>query len=256
MSQNLLAIETSQRTCSVAVSSAGGNFSESLLAERQHADLLLPMVHDVLARAELELRDLNAIAFSAGPGSFTGVRIAASVTQGLAFGANCEVIRLSSLAILAETLDLFPSITERRDQAKLVVLDAHMGELYVAQYARSEGKLEAVLKDSLMSAHAALQFVEQSLSSDSPCLLAGNGIDILRELAADNARQMLAEQLQAITPELQRIQPDAVAALNLASELYQAGTLLSPEQAIPIYLREKDAWQTLEQQKIATNRNA
>lgn len=137
----LLALDTSSGQCSVALHVAGEVRSRAVLTAREHARLLLPMVDELLAEAGLVLRALDGIAFGRGPGSFTGLRIAAAVTQGLAAGAELPVLPVSSLRALAEQ-------ARRRagnpadgvdSGALLACMDARMGEIYWGVFAPDGG---------------------------------------------------------------------------------------------------------------------
>ncbi|HXW09633.1 MAG TPA: tRNA (adenosine(37)-N6)-threonylcarbamoyltransferase complex dimerization subunit type 1 TsaB [Steroidobacteraceae bacterium] len=130
---HVLAIDTSTELCSAAVVTRDGrSILRSALTERSHADLILPMVDEVLAEAGLRLRDLDGLAFGRGPGGFTGLRIAAGVVQGLAYGAGLKVAPVSSLAAVA----FLASHAEAGEVAEgiLVCNDARMNELYWACY--------------------------------------------------------------------------------------------------------------------------
>lgn len=121
----LLAIDTSTEACSAAVLVDGKVLEEYALAPRRHTEMILPMVGRLLAAAELRLAQLDGIAFARGPGAFTGLRIAAGVTQGLAFGADLPVLPVSSLAALAHAAWRLHGA-----EHALTALDARMHEVY------------------------------------------------------------------------------------------------------------------------------
>jgi tRNA threonylcarbamoyladenosine biosynthesis protein TsaB len=101
---NILAIETSGKICSVALTVEDVLHQETLLAERQHSQQILSLINRLLEKGNIKLTQLDAVAFSAGPGSFTGIRLAASLAQGLAYGAGVPVIAVSTLQALAQSL--------------------------------------------------------------------------------------------------------------------------------------------------------
>ena len=121
----ILAIETATEACSVALLLEDEVQERFEIAPRQHAALLLPFVESLLASAAIGLDRLDAIAFGCGPGSFTGLRIAAGMTQGLAFGANLPVVPVSTLAALAQG-----TVVQHGVRAVLAALDARMKEVY------------------------------------------------------------------------------------------------------------------------------
>ncbi len=125
----ILAIDTSGEACSAALLTETGLHQRLTLEPRRHADLILGLAEGLLKEADLKLRELDALAFGRGPGSFTGVRIAAAVVQGLAFGADLPVLPVSTLAGLAQG-------QHRRQGARkcLAALDARMGEVYWGRY--------------------------------------------------------------------------------------------------------------------------
>jgi tRNA threonylcarbamoyladenosine biosynthesis protein TsaB len=123
-----LAIDTASARCSAALWQDGALLRQSADTARDHARLILPMIDALLAEAGLGLSQLDGIAFGRGPGSFTGLRIAASVTQGLAAGADLPVLPVSDLrALAAQALDAAPMT---RDGLLLACMDARMGEVY------------------------------------------------------------------------------------------------------------------------------
>src|SRR5208282_3173837 len=123
----ILALDASTDVCAVALGDGVSWTGRAESAGQRHSELLLPMVRELLSEARLELADLHGIAFGAGPGSFTGLRIACGVAQGLALGANLPVIGVATLEAMAE------SARSRRGCARVIAaLDARMHEVYFA----------------------------------------------------------------------------------------------------------------------------
>jgi len=135
----VLALDTSSGQCSVALSIDGALSGRAVLTARDHAQLLLPLVDELLAEAGTSLRALDGIAFGRGPGSFTGVRIAAAVTQGLAEGAGLPVFPVSSLRALAAQARrrALQAGHYRAGGSLLACMDARMGEIYWGVFADS-----------------------------------------------------------------------------------------------------------------------
>lgn len=145
---NLLAIDTATEACSAALLQGDHLHERYQLAPREHNRLILPMISELLAEAGVEAEDLDAIAFGCGPGSFTGVRIAAGVTQGIAFGLDLPVIPISTLAALS--LDAME--TTGIDVA-YACIDARMNEVYWGIYERdSSGEVSLIGEESVTAA--------------------------------------------------------------------------------------------------------
>ncbi|WML91656.1 tRNA (adenosine(37)-N6)-threonylcarbamoyltransferase complex dimerization subunit type 1 TsaB [Thiothrix lacustris] len=224
----LLALDTSTEACSAAVYADGVTFCEFELTPRAHTQLILPMVEKVLAAAGLRLQDVDALAIGCGPGAFTGIRIGVGVAQGLAMAADKPVIPLSTLAALAQQASVQHGATQ-----VLVALDARMGEVYWGQYA---------LQDGLMQ----LQGEEQVCAPADAPLPEGDGW-----FAIGHGWSAYADALQARfgaklggtdTASL----PAAEFMLPLALAAWQAGRAVAPEEAQPVYLRNKIALTTQE----------
>jgi len=236
----ILAIETSSELASVALSLPGGAvLARESSGVRTHSQSVLPMVQEVLAEAGLQLADCAAIAFGAGPGSFTGVRTACGVAQGLAFGANLPVLPLVTLEALAEACRVRTGATE-----VLAVLDARMGEVYWAQYRYGvDGAWQAVCAPALcLPKDVAPQF--------HPGLAAcGNGFaaypqDLAAGLAHAGAGTSLAVGAHA------DILPHARELAVLGAAKLAAGQGVPADQAQPLYLRNKVAYTSAERQVI------
>jgi tRNA threonylcarbamoyladenosine biosynthesis protein TsaB len=131
-----IALDTSSVACSVALGLEGEVFERHAVLPKEHTRLLMPMIEEVLAEAGTNLRELDAVVLGNGPGSFIGLRIAASVAQGLCYGGGLKLLPLSSLeAVANEALQV--STAERIAVAQ----DAHMNEVYLARFRRGDGAL-------------------------------------------------------------------------------------------------------------------
>ncbi len=216
---NLLVIETSTEYCSAALWLDGRVQAFRVLAGQRHSSLLLPMVDELLREAGLTLRQLHGIGYGAGPGSFTGLRIACAVTQGLAFGADLPVVGVSTLESIAEQAGA--------DQV-LTVLDARMAEVYWAAYERAGEAWLTVSEPQLALPESV------SVPAGDGWVGAGNGFAVL----GDALRPRLAKQLARIDDTLM---PDAAAMAPLAAAAFARGEGVDAALAAPIYLRDKVA---------------
>lgn len=218
----LLALDTSTESCSVALLLDGEVRLRTEITERSHAELVLPMVDALLAEAGLALGDLDGIAFGRGPGAFTGLRIAAGVVQGLAFGAHLKVAPVSSLAAVAAQVEATPGA------AVLVCNDARMGEVYWGVFSLETGGIVSALAPESVSAPA----------------LVGEGAPIASH-AAGNAllrHPVLAERLAAQGLRLHEgLLPRADAIARLGARMLAAGEGLPADQALPVYVRDNVA---------------
>jgi tRNA threonylcarbamoyladenosine biosynthesis protein TsaB len=221
---NLLAIDTSTDFCSVAASRGAELVSRHEPAGRRQAERILDMVGEVLAEARLEIAQIHGIAYGAGPGSFTGLRIAAGVTQGLALARGIGVVGVGTLLALAE---------EAAADRIIACLDAHMGEVYHAAYRRDGAGWEEVSVPGLYKPEAV------PLAPGRDWLGCGDGFAAHRERLG--AR--LGESVSAIRPETT---PTARAVLKLAIPRFAAGDVKDAAEAVPVYLRDKVALKTSE----------
>jgi tRNA threonylcarbamoyladenosine biosynthesis protein TsaB len=229
----LLALDTASGLCSAALLIDGEVATRELLTARDHARELLPMVQGLLAEAGVSLTALDAIAFGRGPGSFTGLRIAASVTQGLAFGADLPVVPVSDLRALAQGA-LVAAGPAAAPSKILACLDARMNEVYAALYDVPQSGLVADALSELVLAPAALvAMAEASGGERAAWIAAGKGLSAYAgELGALG---LLAERTW---PEAE---PRAVEIAFLGAADAAAGIALPPEAAVPVYLRDQVA---------------
>lgn len=193
---------------------------------RQHTKVLLPTIDALLSKGGVTLADLDAIAFGAGPGSFTGLRITAGVAQGLALGADKPVLAVSTLATLAEQ-----AYQRWGVEQVFAGLDARMGELYWAAYGRQGDGWNSISAEQV----AAPALVQQ------PDDLTGDWVGIG---SAWQYREQLPPAIQQrVTQVDTAAEPQASAMLKLAERQLAQGMVLRAEQVQPVYLRDNVAWQ-------------
>jgi tRNA threonylcarbamoyladenosine biosynthesis protein TsaB len=209
---------------------AGSVLARESSGVRTHSQSVLPMVQDLLREAGLKLADCDAIAFGAGPGSFTGVRTACGVAQGLAFGAGLPVLPLVTLEAMAEACRARTGATE-----VLAVLDARMNEVYWAQYRYADGAWQAVCAPVLCAPEAVAPQVVDGLAA------CGNGFAAYPDAFAgkDFAGQAHAD----ILPHARELALLGVGALA-------RGDAVAADAAQPLYLRNKVAYTSAERQVI------
>ena len=215
----LLVLDTSTEWCSAALWLDGQIHARRVLAEQRHSSLLLPMVDELLRETGLTLRQLDGIGYGSGPGSFTGLRIACAVTQGLAFGADLPVVGVSTLESIAE---------QTGADRVLTVLDARMAEVYWAAYRRDGAGWCAVTDPRLALPESV------TVPDEGDWVGAGNGFAALGEVL----RPRLAARLARIDDVLM---PDAAAMAPLAARAFARGEGVDAALAAPIYLRDKVA---------------
>jgi len=211
----ILALDTATENCSAALLIDGQAWHREVEAERGHAELILTMIDELLRESGTKLPDLDAIAFGRGPGSFTGVRLAASVTQGLAFGAGVPVVPVSDLRAVAQRV---------ASQHVLVCNDARMQEVYWGCFERMPDGLMSPVTPERVSKPADVQLPKAWRGSG-----AGRGFAAYTMLQAQ-----LADQLTNIEPTLL---PRAHEVALLAIAEVHAGRMQAPEKAVPTYIR-------------------
>ncbi|MCU7905923.1 MAG: tRNA (adenosine(37)-N6)-threonylcarbamoyltransferase complex dimerization subunit type 1 TsaB [Candidatus Thiodiazotropha sp. (ex Epidulcina cf. delphinae)] len=220
----LLAIETATEACSAALLMDGETRLRYEIRPRGHSELILRMMDDLLNEAGLKIRDLDAMAFGRGPGSFTGVRIATGVAQGAAFAAELPVVPVSTLAALAQR-----AYREKGERNLLPAYDARMGELYWAGYRIGEKELVTpAIPEQVASAG------EVELPPEGKWYGAGSGWG--------RCGERLGERLgNALLGYIPQMFCSAREVVQLAAADYEAGLAVAPERALPVYLRNRVA---------------
>jgi tRNA threonylcarbamoyladenosine biosynthesis protein TsaB len=232
----LLALDTASAQCSVALLIDGAMIMRAEATARDHAQLILPMIDAVLAEAGIGLGALDGIAFGRGPGSFTGVRVAASVTQGLAAGSGLAVLPVSDLRALAEQARRCAQAAGVAfgDGLALACMDARMGELYWAAFTCRAGKLGDAAGGERLSRPDALLASLGAGGSTSAAVVLGAGMGL-------QAYPDLAQQL-GIAPAacLPQAEPHAMdVALLAAGDLAAGASWQDAATAQPVYLRDQ-----------------
>lgn len=219
----ILAIETSCEHASLALLDGGNVLDCVLEGHANHSERLLPSLRALLDSAGVSLSALDAVAYGSGPGAFTGLRLACGVAQGLALGAELGVVPVCSLAALA---------LQGEGEAVLTVTDARMGEVYFAAWRREGDSVREILAPACAPPEAV------ALPPGDQWFAIGSG------LAAYGSRLRLPpERLRASAPDAV---PRAADVARLALAVARAGGVVAPEEAAPLYVRDKVALTTAE----------
>ena len=220
----ILALDTATEACSAALLIDGELHERFEIAPRAHARLVLPMLDGLLAEAGLKPAQLDAIAFGRGPGSFTGVRIAASVAQGIAFAADLPVLPVSTLAALARD-----ALHRTAAAHVFAAIDARMGEIYWAAYARdAQGEPRALSEEQVTPAVA----VRVPVGTDWFGI--GSGWAAYDAALCAHFGASLSDIDAAALPRAGHI-------AHLAAVDFAAGRAVPAELALPVYLRNQVA---------------
>lgn len=228
----LLAIDTATEICSVALARGGQVIEYAEAVGQKHSERILPMVLALLQEGGTSLGECDAIAFGAGPGAFTGLRIACGITQGLAFGAGLPVIAVGNLEALALVAgEIVPGA-----RTVVAAIDARMREAYWAVYSLSAGNVAEVSAPAL----AAADDLAAICSRHSPDLVAGNALKSFPEVAAALAC--------ATAPQASA---SAASIVRVAVVRFERGGALPAEWAAPIYVRDRVALTIDERRALA-----
>lgn len=221
-SPTILAIETATEACSAALLHDDKLYERYELAPQKHNSLILPMCEDLMHEAQINFSDLNAVAFGCGPGSFTGLRIAAGIIQGIAFAHQLPVIPVSSLRVLAQEL------YRRHHTTKvLTAIDARVNEIYWGIYQLDNSHLmQAVIHDQLIKPN------DITIPENDEWI----GVGSAWQVYGEELQALLKNKLMKIIPD---IYPTAGAVISCAKVDYSLGKFVSADKALPVYLRDK-----------------
>lgn len=230
MSTRILAIDTATEACSVALYDQGETLAHFELCAREHTQRILPLVQQILAEAGLSLKQLDALAFGRGPGSFTGVRIGIGIAQGLSLGAELPLLPVSTLLTMAQG-----AYRQTGAEQVLAAIDARMGEVYWGEFTRntqgvwSGENTETVIKPE--------QLLTRTVERNGRFATVGTGWETYPHL--------LGEFPAADLFDGKMLLPQAEDMLPLALQLWENGIRVNPEDAEPTYLRNEVTWKKL-----------
>jgi tRNA threonylcarbamoyladenosine biosynthesis protein TsaB len=230
----ILAIETSSELASCALLCGETIHSRDSSGVRTHSQSILPMVQSLLDAAGIKLADCDAIAYGSGPGSFTGVRTACGIAQGLGFGAGLPLVPVVTLEAMALACQ-----QRYGGQDILAVLDARMGEVYWGQYRFSPAAADG--SSALQTVLAPALSAPEDVRPQGEVSACGNGLEAYAPAFAAHG---FDERRHA------DIMPHAIQVAQLARLGFAAGVRLAPADAQPLYLRNKIAFTSAERQQI------
>lgn len=231
----LLALDTSSEGCSAALFIDGDITERFELAPRAHTRLLMPMIRELLAEKSLRPADLDVLAFACGPGSFTGLRIATGVVQGLAWGLDIPVVPVSSLAAVA--LGTINSMNLAEGDSVAIAFDARMGEVYWGCFSCQNG-LPVLLEREQVCAPSEVTLAN-AVESDYPARWFGAGQGwVFRNIMPVDVSERMVSVDESVVPR-------AAWVARLAVIGFGQGKAVSAEQAQPVYIRDEVAWKKL-----------
>ena len=216
---NILAIETSSEACSLAISNGDRLAVCHELIPQQHTEKLLPLMQQLMNDVNLTYQDLDVVATGCGPGSFTGTRLACSITQGLAYSIGIPVVSVSSMQILAQGMN-----REFKCSEVIVLINAHMEQIYVGEFEFVEGKV--------------ISSDEKALNLDQI-----NSIHLPRgSFFVGDGCQLVDEYLRQIEAQVYERYPNAKDLLREAEIRLSKGITLDPKNLAPVYLTGEEHW--------------
>ena len=239
---NILVLDASASWCSAALSINGTVYSAAQLQPRKHAQLLMPMIENLCQQAGIKPKQLDGIAFGKGPGSFTGLRIAISVAQGLSLATDAKLYGISSLQALA-----WQAMKVKDNEHVVAMMNAHMGEVFYAAYHKTEQGLVAIIEDAL----AKPEQVDLSL------LASANDWSGISWLGAGDGFQF-TDQMPQVLAVVDTGEEDSAAIaesmMDSALVAWQQGKFTTAEHQQPVYLRDTVAWKKLAEQPSLLNK--
>ena len=215
----ILALDSSTEACSCALAIEGDIFEKFEFIPRMHTQYILPMIKNLMAEHNLSFTDLDSVAVGAGPGSFTGLRIAAGVAQGIAFGAELPIIPVSTLAAMAQ------QNLDSDSQYIFSCLDARINEVYWAIYAANGINIQLEGEEQLCKP----ELVELKIKDS--CYAVGSGMSFIEKMSGQTQSLIKSYDVD--------VYPRAGTMAELATIYFEQGKTVKPENFSPTYLRNK-----------------
>jgi len=232
---NFLAIEAASDSCSVALSCNGTLISRLEAAPRMHSRLLYPMLNSLMSEAGIRPNQLDAVIFGKGPGSFTGLRIAASTAQGIGFACDIPLIGISTLQAMAQQ-----AFDSQNATNVLSIMDARMNELYLGQYQLDDTTqlMTPLINDLICPINVRTTDYPIQAGDYFAC---GHGLQLWDKFD-DSLRALISQHDSEQILKADSLMPCAIS-------LFHKGEVLAPENIELVYLREQSHWKTIKQQK-------
>ncbi|GAA6134465.1 tRNA (adenosine(37)-N6)-threonylcarbamoyltransferase complex dimerization subunit type 1 TsaB [Oceaniserpentilla sp. 4NH20-0058] len=232
---HILAIEAASDSFSVALHTSGDLICKTEAAPRMHSRLLYPVLNDVMSQAGLKPNQLDAIAFGKGPGSFTGLRIAASTAQGIGYACDIPLMGISTLQAMAQQAWI-----QDQQENVLAIMDARMNELYVGQYTLNSSNqiMEAQLADFICPIGFSAQEKHLKTGEFHAC---GHGLNLFEQYHPNFKAMITSQNSDQVL--------DASSMLPQAIHLFEQQQVIQPDEVELVYLREQSHWKTIKQQK-------
>ncbi|WP_221799054.1 tRNA (adenosine(37)-N6)-threonylcarbamoyltransferase complex dimerization subunit type 1 TsaB [Oceanobacter mangrovi] len=236
---NVLIVDASSAFCSATLVTDDGLFDIAEQQPRRHAQRLLPMIDEVVQQAGISKRQIDGVAYARGPGSFTGIRIAVSVVQGMALGLELPVYGFSTLQLLA-----WQAAAGRQLDRIACVMDAHMGEVFWGVFEHSEAGWTLTGTEQVGAPDVCVGDLSRQLQQQPDCrwMLAGNGLKLLPAGLPE-------------LPCLAELEPLSRYAAELVQQAWQSGQFGDMDAYPPVYLRDSVAWKKLDEQPSLLKRN-
>lgn len=230
----ILAVDASTEVCSVAVSQSQGSISRYCDTPKSHSKVLLPLIDEVLRESSLNVNQLDALAVTCGPGSFTGIRIGMGIIQGLSYAASIPIVPVNTLETMAAQFFTNEAIVEPEKSLVITALDARMGEIYWAVYACSNEQINEVVAAQVSSPVQLIEWLNQQ-ENDQFLYGVGHGWSV-------------AELQTGISVPMRSVdasfKPHAEGVIIVAQKLFEQGLDSFQVGALePVYLRNEITWQ-------------